>query len=169
MFKETLQVVFTVTALHLSARRRSRKSPSSLSLSRINKQPWFSTPFITFDSLIVVIASVIVTILLLFCRSLRRTEMHRSSTSSWPPPHTVPFSEVTLDEIGHQIWARGRLGEGLDHMWSEYEQIPASPFWEKSKKLLFYYKKRSRLSPQYRLGWDKISTFFKHIFSYYGA
>ena len=31
----------------------------------------------------------------------------------------------------HQIWARGGLGEGLDHMWSEYEQIPISPFWEK--------------------------------------
>ena len=50
------------------------------------------------------------------------------------PMHTVLFSEVTLDEIGHLNWARGGLGEGLDHMWSEYEQIPISPFWEKLKK-----------------------------------
>ena len=62
--------------------------------------------------------------------------------------HTVLFSEVTLDKIGHQIWVCGGIGEGLDHNWSEYEQIPASPFWEKLKKPLFYYKKCSRLSPQ---------------------
>ena len=53
-------------------------------------------------------------------------------------PHTVLFSKVTLDENMHQIWARGGLGEGLDHMWSEYEQIPMSPFWEKLEKPLFY-------------------------------
>ena len=58
--------------------------------------------------------------------------------------HTVLFSEVTLDEIGHQIWVPGGLGEGLDHMWREYEQIPASPFWDKFEKPLFYYKKCSR-------------------------
>ena len=62
--------------------------------------------------------------------------------------HTVLFSEVTLDENRHPFWARGMLGEGLDHMWSEYEQMPASHFWEKLEKPLFYYKKRSRLSPQ---------------------
>ena len=45
--------------------------------------------------------------------------------------HTVLFSEVTLDKNWHQIWAHGGHGEGLDHMWSEYEQIPISPFWEK--------------------------------------
>ena len=77
---------------------------------------------------------------------------------------TILFSEVTLDEMGHQIWARGGLGEGLDHMWNEYEQIPASPFWEKLKKPRFYYKNSSKLSPQYRLVWDKISNFFS-IFS----
>ena len=60
----------------------------------------------------------------------------------------------------HQIWARGGLGEGLDYIPSEYEQIPISPFWEKLKKPLFYYKNRSRLSPPYRLGWDKISNFY---------
>ena len=54
--------------------------------------------------------------------------------------HTILFSEVTLDKIGHRIWAHGKLGEGLDHMWSEYEQIPMSPFWEKFKKLLFTIK-----------------------------
>ena len=57
--------------------------------------------------------------------------------------HTVLFSEVTLDEIIHPFWVRGMLGEGLDH-----EQIPISPFWEKLKKPLFYYKKCSRLRPQ---------------------
>ena len=66
-------------------------------------------------------------------------------------PHTVLFSEVTLDENVHPFWARGMLGEGLDHMWSEYEQIPASPFWEKLEKPLFYYKKHSRLSPQKKI------------------
>ena len=65
-----------------------------------------------------------------------------------PPMHTVLFSEVTLDKMGHPFWARGMLSEGLDHMWSEYEQFPTSPFWEKLEKPLFYYKKRSRLNPQ---------------------
>ena len=61
------------------------------------------------------------------------------------PLHTVRFFGVTPDEMGHPIWSQGIIREGLDNIWSEYEQPVASPLGEKLKKLLGYYKKFSML------------------------
>ena len=57
--------------------------------------------------------------------------------------HTVLFFKIYAVVIGHQFRARGIIKIGQDYISSEYEQVPTSSFGEKSKKLLFYYKKRS--------------------------
>ena len=50
--------------------------------------------------------------------------------------HTVRFLRVTLSEKGCPIRLREITGQGLDYMWSDREQFPISPFWDKWKKAL---------------------------------
>ena len=62
------------------------------------------------------------------------------------------------------------LGEGLDHMWSEYEQIPTSPFWEKLKNRFF----TIRIAPETKyfiigLAEEKIKKKNSQIFSDHGS
>ena len=57
--------------------------------------------------------------------------------------HTVLLIKIYAVEIGHQFRVRDIIRIGQDYISSEYEQVPTSPFGEKSKKPLFYYKKCS--------------------------
>ena len=71
--------------------------------------------------------------------------------------HTVLFSEVTLEEIGHQIWACGGLGKVCTTCGANMSKSQPALF-EKSlfQKPLFYYKKRSKIPKSWK-NWKKLT------------
>ena len=61
-------------------------------------------------------------------RTVHLAYLPTSSRNVRTRTHTVRFFEVTLNEMIHPIRARQMIGNGQGNIWSEYEQIPASPF-----------------------------------------